>query len=70
MLSKSGQAGKKADIWHTGHILLQMLHGAAFPSRFEEPEEAFEFTKRLPGPVKDFLAQVMQKYTLLTYRLL
>lgn len=62
VLSKSGQAGKKADIWHTGHILLQMLHGPNFTLKFEEPEEALEFTKRLPDQVRDFLSQAMQRY--------
>lgn len=58
ILTKAGQAGKKADIWYVGHLLLQSVFGKGYPASFESSDSAISESK-LPYSVKDLLSEMM-----------
>lgn len=58
ILTKAGQAGKKADIWYAGYLLLQSVFGKGYPASFESSDPAI-LESKLPYSVKDLLSEMM-----------
>lgn len=62
IILKSGQAGKKADIWNCGIVLAQLMFGLSVQNEFESIDDFLAKINCLRPPLRDIFSLMLDRY--------